>query len=334
MENRNDGCPVARRGAMLAAAATALLASAAAQGQGAGAWPNRPIRVVVAWPPGGGADIPARLAAVPMQQLLGQTVVVENRAGASGSVAEGLVAQAPPDGYTVLADTAAISVNHLLVPGLPFDAATAFVPVSLVALSPLMLVVRADHPARDLPALVARMRAKPGQVPWGHSGTGTLTQLAPVQMLASAGVTANHVAYRGGAASVAALLAGDAEFVFSTLPAAAPLVREGRLRALATSLGERLPSSPEVPTVAEQGFPGFDLTDWMGFFVPTNTPAAVVAKLGEAAGAAMRDAEVVRRLGAIGMLPRGTTPAEFAAFFADQRARLGALVREHGIRAE
>lgn len=334
MADRKGGRPT-RRGAITAAAVAAFLPPAAALGQGGGgAWPNRPVRVVVAWPPGGGADIPARLAAVPMQQSLGQTVVVENRAGASGSVAEGLVAQAAPDGYTVLADTAAISVNHLLVPGLPFDAATAFVPVSLVALSPMLLVVRADHPARDLAALIARVRAAPGRIPWGHSGTGTLTQLAPVQLLASAGVTANHVAYRGGAASVAALLAGDAEFVFSTLPAAAPLVREGRLRALATSLGERLPSQPDVPTVAEQGFPGFDLTDWMGFFVPAGTPPAIVARLGEGAGAAMRDPGVISRLGTIGMLPRGSTPAEFAAFFADQRARLGALVREHGIRAE
>jgi tripartite-type tricarboxylate transporter receptor subunit TctC len=111
-------------------------------------------------------------------------------------------------------------------------------------------------------------------------------------------------------------------------------VREARLRALATSLGERLPASPDVPTAAEQGFPGFDMTDWMGFFVPAGTPPAVVARLGEAAGAAMRNGDVVRRLGAIGMLPRGSTPAEFAAFFADQRAKLGALVREHGIKAE
>ena len=334
MAKRNNGrLDTTRRAAMVAAAA--LLSPDLARSQGvAGAWPNRPIRVVVAWPPGGGADIPARLAAGPMGQTLGQTVVVENRAGASGSVAEGVVSQAPPDGYTVLADTAGISVNHLLIPGLPFDPGKTLVPVSLTALSPLMLVVRADHPARDLPALIGRMKAAPGRISFGHSGVGTLTHFAPVELLSRAGVTANHVAYRGGGPSVAGLLAGDVEFVFSTLPQATPLVREGQLRGLAVSLDRRLASLPEVPTVAEQGFPGFDMTDWMGFFVPAGTPPAVVSRLGDAAGAAMRDPEVVRRLGQIGMLPRGSTPAEFAAFFADQRARLGALVREQGIKAE
>lgn len=338
MADRNNGRPAAtRRGAMaaVAAAAAAALPKGAARGQaGGGAWPNRPIRLVVAWPPGGGADIPSRLAAAPMQQMLGQTVVIENRAGASGSVAAGTVAQAAPDGYTVLADTAAISVNHLLIAGLPYDAGKALAPVSLVALSPLMLVVRADHPARALPDLIARMRAAPGRVSFGHSGVGTLTHLAPVLLLSRAGVSANHVAYRGGGPSVAGLLAGDAEFVFSTLPQATPLVREGQLRGLAVSLGQRLPNLPDVPTVAEQGFPGFDLSDWLGFFVPAGTPPAIVARLGEAAGAAMRDGEVARRLGQIGMLPRGSSPAEFAAFFADQRARLGALIREQGIKAE
>jgi tripartite-type tricarboxylate transporter receptor subunit TctC len=335
MADRNSRCPTTTRRAVMAAATAGFLPPAVARGQGGGgAWPNRPVRVVVAWPPGGGADIPARLAAGPMQQVLGQPVVIENRAGASGSVAEGLVAQAPPDGYTVLADTAAISINHLLVPGLPFDAATALVPVSLVALSPLMLVVRADHPARDLAGLLARLRAAPGRISFGHSGTGTLTQLVPVLLLSRAGVSANHVAYRGGGPSVAGLLAGDVEFVFSTLPQATPLVREGQLRGLAVSLGERLANLPEVPTVAEQGFPGFDLYDWLGFFVPAGTPPAIVARLGEAAGAAMRDGEVIRRIGTIGMLPRGSTPAEFAAFFADQRARLGALIREHNIKVE
>jgi tripartite-type tricarboxylate transporter receptor subunit TctC len=316
---------------------TALLAALAAPGLAraqAPAWPARPVRIVVAWPPGGGADTPIRLAQPAMQGVIGQAIVIENRAGASGSVGAGVVTQAAPDGYTALADTAALSINHLLIPGLPYDAATALTPVSLIALSPLLLVVRADHPSKSLGELVARMKAAPGRIAYGHSGTGTATQLAPADMLRRAQVEANGVAYRGGAASIAGLLAGDVEFVFSTLPQSAPQVVEGRLRGLAVSIGQRLANLPAIPTVAEQGFPGFDLADWLGLYVPAGTPAPIVAKLAEAAGVAMRDAEVVRRMGLIGMLPRGSTPAEFAAFFAQQRQMLGDIIRENGIRAE
>jgi tripartite-type tricarboxylate transporter receptor subunit TctC len=334
--------PGTTRRAMLATATAAAAAAAAAfpgataraQGAAPAPWPNRPVRVVVAWPPGGGADTPIRLASPVMQQGIGQPIVIENRAGASGSVGAGVVAQAAPDGYTVLADTAAISINHLLIPGLPYDAATALTPVSLIAISPLLLVVRADHPSRTLAELIARMRAAPGRIAWGHSGTGTVTHLAPTQLLALAKVSGNGAAYRGGAASIAGLLAGDVEFVFSTLPQSAPQVVEGRLRALAVSIPDRLANLPEVPTVAEQGFPGYDMPDWLGMFVPAGTPAPIVARLAEAAGTAMRDPDVVRRMGQIGMLPRGGTPAEFAAFFAEQRAKLGAVIRENNIRAE
>ena len=298
------------------------------------AWPSRPVRVVISWPPGGGADIPMRLAAPAMQQVLGQPVVLENRAGASGSVGAGVVAQAAPDGYTTLADTAAGAVNNLLIPGLPYDFAAALLPVSQMVKSPLICVVRPDHPAKDLQGLLARMRAAPGQIPYASSGTGTATQLAPAMLLRQAGVTANHVSYRGGAASVAGILAGDAEFVFSTLPQAAPLVLDGRLRGIAVSTRERLENLPAVPTVAEQGFPGFDVYDWLGFYAPRGTPEIAVNRLAEAAIAGMRDPVAVKRLGEIGMIPVGSRPDEFGAFFADQRQRMGDLIKAEGIRVE
>ena len=298
------------------------------------AWPSRPVRVVISWPPGGGADIPMRLAAPAMQQVLGQPVVLENRAGASGSVGAGVVAQAAPDGYTTLADTAAGAVNNLLIPGLPYDFAAALLPVSQMVKSPLICVVRPDHPAKDLQGLLARMRAAPGQIPYASSGTGTATQLAPAMLLRQAGVTANHVSYRGGAASVAGILAGDAEFVFSTLPQAAPLVLDGRLRGIAVSTRERLENLPAVPTVAEQGFPGFDVYDWLGFYAPRGTPEVAVNRLAEAAIAGMRDPVAVKRLGEIGMIPVGSRPDEFGAFFADQRQRMGDLIKAEGIRVE
>ncbi|WP_043362231.1 tripartite tricarboxylate transporter substrate binding protein [Belnapia sp. F-4-1] len=297
-------------------------------------WPTRPVRVVISWPPGGGADIPMRLAAPAMQQVLGQPLVLENRAGASGSVGAGVVAQAAPDGYTTLADTAAGAVNNLLIPGLPYDFATALVPISQMVKSPLICVVRQDHPARDLQGLLARLRSAPGQIPYASSGTGTATHLAPAMLLRQAGVSANHVSYRGGAASVAGVLAGDAEFVFSTLPQAAPLVIEGRLRGIAVSTRERLANLPMVPAVAEQGFPGFDIYDWLGFYAPRGTPEPAVTRLAEAAAAGMRDPAAVKRLGEIGMIPVGSGPDEFGAFFADQRQRMGELIKAEGIRVE
>jgi len=324
---------ITRRAALAAGlVGSGLLAPGLARADAA--WPVRPVRVVIAWPPGGGADIPVRLAAPAMSLFLGQTLVLENRAGASGSVGAGAVVQAAPDGYTVLADTAAISVNHMLVPGLPYDAATALIPVSQLVISPLLLVVRADHPSRTLEALVARLKARPGAIPYGHSGTGTATHLAPVSLLRQAGATANHVAYRGGAASIAGLLAGDCEFVFSTLPQSAPLVQEGRLRGLAVSSATRVGSLPEVPTVAEQGYPGFDLTDWLGLYLPAGTPAPIVARLAEAAAVGMRDPAALAGLARLGMVPVGSGPAAFAAYWRDQREKLGALIREEGIRAE
>jgi tripartite-type tricarboxylate transporter receptor subunit TctC len=324
---------IGRRGVL--AATLALPAVAGAQTAAPAApWPTRPVRIVISWPPGGGADIPMRLAAPAMQQVLGQPVILENRAGASGSVGAGVVAQAAPDGYTTLADTAGGAVNHLLIPGLPYDFARQLTPISQMIRSPLLCVVRADHPSKTLPELLARMRAAPGQIPYASSGVGTATYLTPALLLHRAGVTANHVSYRGGAASVAGILAGDAEFVFSTLPQAAPLVQEGRLRGLAVSIAERLPNLPQVPTVQEQGFPDFDMADWMGFYAPMGTPAPIIARLAEAAQAGMRDPNAVKRLGEIGMIPVGSTPEQFQAFWTDQRNRMSAIIQAEGIKVE
>jgi tripartite-type tricarboxylate transporter receptor subunit TctC len=332
-ENSMPG-PIGRRPLLTAALVLPAAARAQPASQAGAPWPTRPVRIVISWPPGGGADIPMRLAAPAMQQVLGQPVILENRAGASGSVGAGVVAQAAPDGYTTLADTAGGAINHLLIPGLPYDFSRALVPVSQMVRSPLLCVVRADHPSKDLAALLARIRAAPGQIPYASSGVGTATFLAPALMLRRAEVSANHVSYRGGAASIAGILAGDAEFVFSTLPQAAPLVQEGRLRGLAVSIAHRLANLPEVPTVQEQGFPDFDIADWLGFYVPAGTPAPIIARLAEAAQAGMRDPNAVKRLGEIGMIPVGSTPAEFQAFWTDQRARMGAIIQAEGIKVE
>jgi tripartite-type tricarboxylate transporter receptor subunit TctC len=297
-------------------------------------WPERPIRLVVSWPPGGGADTPARLVAPHMQKVLGQGIVIENRGGASGAIGAGAVAQAAPDGYTFLADTSGIVTNSLTVPNLGYDAEKALTPVGKLVDSPLILVVRPEEPARNLPQLIERMRAAGGKLTFASSGSGGGTYLAVILLLQRAGVQATHVAYRGGAQSIMGLLGGDAVFSFSTLPQATPLVMEGRLRALAVSTANRLANLPEVPTVAEQGFPGYAYAEFLGFHAPAGTPEEPIHRFWEAAAEALQQPEVQARLGQIGMLPAPLGPEEFRRFLDDYRATVRARIADGSFRRD
>lgn len=310
-----------------------LAAPAIAQAQGA-PWPARPVRILVAWTPGGGVDVPIRLLVPKMQGVLGQPVVVENRGGASGSIGAAFVAQQPADGYTLLADAAAHVSNGSLMRGLSFDYATAFAPVTQVSVLPHLLVVKPDFPARTLAELIALAKQRPGELTYASSGIAAGPHLASAMLARQAGIEVVHVPYRGSAAAMADVLAGQVSFNFSTIPQASPLVQEGRLRALAVSTRERLAALPDVPTVAEQGFPGFELNEWVALWVPATTPPAIIARLHEAAAAALAEPAVRRRYAEIGILPVGSTPAQLAAFAAEQRARLTELIRVENIRLE
>ena len=314
------------------AALAGLAAPAVAQAQ-APAWPTRPVRIVVAWTPGGGVDVPVRLLLPKMQEVLGQPIVVENRGGASGSIGATHVSQQPPDGYTVLADAAAHVSNNSLM-RLPFDYAQAFTPVTQVSVLPHLLVVKPDFPARTLAELIALAKQRPGQLTYASSGIAAGPHLASAMLARLAGIEVVHVPYRGSAAAMADVLASNVSFNFSTIPQASPLVREGRLRALAVSTRERLAALPDVPTVAEQGFPGFELNEWVALWVPAGTPPAIIARLHEAAAAALAEDSVRRRYAEIGILPVGSTPAQLAAFAAEQRTRLTDLIRAENIRLE
>jgi len=289
--------------------------------------PSRPVRIIVAWPPGGGVDTPTRLIAGPMQQVLGQPVVIENRGGASGSIGASVVAQAAADGYTLLADASPHAANASLMRGLSFDYATAFAPVTQIVMNPLILVVHPSVPAQDLPSFATWLKAQPQPVPYASSGIGTAPHQAAAVWLQRIGAAANHVPYRGGGPAMAGLLSGDTRFTFSTLPAAVPLVQEGRLRALAVATAARLPNLPTVPTVAEQGLPGFAWMDWIGLWAPIGTPQAVLQTLHAAVLAGLRETAVQERLGQIGQVPVGSTPAEFERFVVSQRTALEELVR-------
>lgn len=314
------------------AALAALAAPAVAQAQTAD-WPNRPIRILVAWTPGGGVDVPIRLITPKMQEVLGQPIVVENRGGASGSIGAGFVATQPADGYTILADAAAHVSNNSLM-RLPFDYATAFTPITQVSVLPHMLVVKPDFPARTLTDLIVIAKAQPGLLTYSSSGIAAGPHLASALLARQAGIEVVHVPYRGSAAALADVLAGTVPFTFSTIPAASPLVLDGRLRGLAVSTSARLTAFPNVPTVAEQGFPGFELNEWVALWAPAGTPPAIVARLNQAATAALADPAIQRRYVEIGMLPVGRSVEQLATFAAAQRARLTELIRAENIRLE
>ncbi len=298
------------------------------------AFPTRPIRIVVAWPAGGGVDTPTRLIAPVMSRHLGQPVVLDNRGGATGSIGEAEAARAAPDGYTILSTGLSMATNPLVMRGLPYDPATAFVPVSEVARAPLLLVVRADHPAQSLAQLLEMARARPGQLSYFSSGQIGGPHLTGLMLLKRAGAVATHVSYRGGSQSIAGVMGGDTDFGFSTLPQAVPLVKEGRLRALGVSSPARMPLLPEVPTIAEQGFPGFERFEGVNFWAPSGTPDIAIGRLSEATAIGLRDADVRGRLDQLGITGIGSTPAELATRWAAYVAWATDLVRTEGLRME
>jgi tripartite-type tricarboxylate transporter receptor subunit TctC len=310
--------------------ATAALPFAA---QAQPAWPARSIRLIVPFAAGGAADSAARILTPRMAERLGQGFAVENRTGAGGSLGGAEVARAT-DGHTFLWDASSHLVNPSLLRGLPFDYASAFAPISLVVTFPSALAVKADFPARTLAEFVAAAKARPGTLTVGTQGNATAGHLGLVAFARAAGIEVIHVPYRGGAAAAQDLASGAIDAVFTTLVSAGPVADGGRARFLAVGTLTRVESRPEVPTIAESGYPGFDSNEWAGFFGPAATPAPVVAQLFEALAAAIAEPAIRARLVQIGCVPVASTPAEFARFVREGRDAMATLVREANIRAE
>ena len=317
-----------RRSLLAAAVATPALA------QGAPWAPTRPIRLIAPYPPGGGVDTTSRLLGAPMGAFLGQPVVVENRGGAGGSIGAAELARSAPDGHTIMVDAMAHTVNPHLIRNLSFDYATAFAPISQVVVLPQILAVNPQHcPAKTVQDFLAWARPRAGSLSYGSSGNATAAHLAAALFLNRAQLDLTHVPYRGGTPALQDLLGGNIAFVFGTVSSTLQLVRDGRLVALGVTTAQRIAPLPEVPTIAEQGFEGFELNEWNGMYAPAGTPAPVVQRLHEAAKHALADATVRQRLDALGALPLGTEPATFARYVADQRALMGRIVREARIEA-
>ena len=315
-------------GGLAAAAGTLGLQGAWAQA-GAG-FPAKPIRIVVPYAAGGGADGNARLLAQAMTAGLGQTMVIENKPGASGIIAAQSVVQSPADGYTLLFDTFPYAVNAVLRK-LPFDPVKDLLPVSQAINMPNLLVVPASAPYKTLKELVDYAKANPGKLNYASYGAGGTAHLAAELLRRESGIDWVHVPYKGGAPAITDLLAGQVSAYFANPVSGLSYVKAGRLRALATTGQQRMAALPEVPTFKESGYPNFEVLEWNGFFAPAGTPPAVIDRLSAAVRDATRTPEVQQRLAALGIEPVGSTPKEFATFLQGQISRWGALVKAANI---
>ncbi|MBU6272891.1 MAG: tripartite tricarboxylate transporter substrate binding protein [Betaproteobacteria bacterium] len=326
--------PLRRRliaGLPAAALAAALPASARAQ-----AWPTRPVRLVIPFPAGGATDIIGRTLATRLGATLGQQVVVENRPGAGGSIGADAVAKAPADGYTLLMGTGSThSVGPAINPKMPYDAFRDFAPVAHVANAPSVLVVGAGFPARTVQELVALLRRSPGRYNFGSSGIGTYPHLsAEMFKWRAGGLFVVHIPYRGTGLVITDLVSGQIAFLMDSVVSAQPHIRDGKVRALAVSGERRSPSLPDVPTFAEAGIAGMDISNWFGAFVPAGTPADILSRLNRDLNAAVRAPEVLERLERAGAEPAGGSPEQFARLIRADHENWKAVIRRAGIKPE
>jgi tripartite-type tricarboxylate transporter receptor subunit TctC len=298
-------------------------------------FPDRPIRLIAPFPAGGLADVLARAVGDELSKTLGQPVTVENRAGAGGNTGADVVAKAEPDGLTLMMSAAGIlTANPFLYSKMPFDAETAFVPVSNVADMSMLVVVRANLEAKTLGELVARARAQPDKITFGSAGIGTTGHLGLALLMHAANIKLAHVPYRGAAPAVDDLVAGQLDGVVDNPPTVLPQIRAGRLRVLAVAAKERLPLLPGVPTAAEAGVPNYEASSWFGIVAPAGTPQPIVERLHREIAAAVRTPAMQQRFASSGVRLLGDTPAEFADRIKKERMMWGEIIRAANIKAE
>ncbi len=317
-----------RRGALFGS----LLAATPALAQ---TWPSRPIRYVVPFAAGAGVlDIMARIVAQKLSEKIDQQVVVDNKPGAGGNVGAEIVAKAAPDGYTMLMANTALTVAPYLYAKMMFDPLVDLVPVTMVNSAPLMLVVHPSLPAKSVTEFLFYAKAHPGKLNYGSGGVGTTPFLATELLKSMTGINAVHVPYKGGAPALADLVAGQLSFMIENVPGTLPLVKDGKLRALAITSRKRSPLIPELPTMAEAGVPDYEMVGWNGVFLPKGVPSDIGAKLHAALTAVLRSKPVEEQMAALGAEPIGNRQATFAAFVKSESVRWGVLIREKGIKPE
>jgi tripartite-type tricarboxylate transporter receptor subunit TctC len=306
--------------------------SSAAEAQ---SYPTRPIRIIAQFQPGTSTDILARVIAQKLTESLGQQVVVDNRPGAGAIVGTELGARAAPDGYTLtMGVSSAFGINPTLYSKLPYDAIRDFAPISNIALTPQTLVINPSHPAKTVKELVAAAKSKPGAVAFASLGSGSTSHLTMEMFRSAAGIQLNHIPYKGSPTAHADVMTGQVAIMFDAIPAVLPQIKAGKLRGIGIGSKARSPLLPEVPTIAESGYPGFEAVGWIGLVAPASTPAAVLDKLNAEIVRMVNEPDVKERLNTLAFTPVVGTRAEFAAFIKSEIAKWGKAVRESGAKAE
>lgn len=310
----------------------AALAAFSAWPAGAQSYPSGPMRIVVPFPPGGGTDILSRILAQKLNEAWGQSVVVDNRAGAGGTIGTALVAKASGDGHTILVMPAGYAAHASLYKSLPYDPARDLAPVSRLASGPLVLVVHPSVPVKSIKEFVALARKRPGEINFGTAGSGTLPHLSAELFSSMSGIKMVHIPYKGAGAAVTDVLAGRVSVYFMNILQSLSLIKAGKLRALGVTTPERTPIAPEIPSIAESGLKGYDMTNWYGMLVPASTPREVVAKLNAEVVRILQLPELKNRMGQDGMTVVASTPEDFRDFLAREMQKYARVIETAGIK--
>ncbi len=325
-----------RRRTVVSALGATLVSNHSLSGAQTSPWPNKPIRYIVPFAPGGATDILGRLVGERLGQALGTTVVVENKAGQGGSLGSAELARAAPDGYTIGGGTiSSHGINPTLYGGkLSYDAVTSFVPITLYATLPNILVLHPSVPANNVAELISLLKAQPNKYTFGSAGVGTSQHIAGELFKSMTGVNMQHVPYRGSGPMVTELLGGTLPMSFENIITVVQHIRSGKLRALAVTTAQRSMVAPEVPTMAEAGLAGYELGSWQAVFAPAGTPAPIIERLYSEIAKILKQPDMIKRLNELGLELSGMPPAEFAAMVKAEVPRLGKIVRESGAKAE
>ena len=297
-------------------------------------YPNRPVRLVVPFPPGGGVDATARVLSQKLTEAWRQQVVVDNRTGAGTTIGTEIVARAAPDGYTLLLTNNALAISAGLYPKLRYETGKDFLPIMEVLRAPFVLVIPVASTAKTVRDLIALAKAKPGELTFGSGGNGSTAHLSGEMFKTMAGINIVHVPFKGSPAAVIGVISGQIAMAFPNLPPALPHVRSGKLKALAVTTAKRSAAVPELPTVAEAGLPGYEATAWFGVLAPAATPPQIIAKLNAAIVKSLRTREMQERLAAEGTEPVGNTPEQFAQIVRNDIAKWAKVVKSSGARPE